>query len=84
MAAGCEAASFNYVRNSVKAVVDAYDGSVKFYVIDDKDPIIKAYREAFPRLFTLRATRCPRSCGPTSGIRRICSPRRPACGASTT
>ena len=33
---------FNYVRNSVKAVVDAYDGTVDFYVIDEQDPIINA------------------------------------------
>jgi uncharacterized membrane protein (UPF0182 family) len=44
--------SFNYVRNSVKAVVDAYDGTVTFYVIDTKDPVLRAYREAFPDLFT--------------------------------
>lgn len=44
--------SFNYVRNSVKAVVDAYDGTVTFYVVDDKDPIIKAYNKIFPDLFT--------------------------------
>ena len=44
--------SFNYVRNSVKAVVDAYDGTVTFYVIDDSDPVIAAYRQAFPDLFT--------------------------------
>ena len=43
--------NFNYVRNSVKAVVDAYDGTVTFYVVDDQDPIIAAYREAFPELF---------------------------------
>lgn len=43
---------FNYVRNSVKAVVDAYDGTVTFYVIDDTDPIVQAYRAAFPSLFT--------------------------------
>lgn len=43
--------SFNYARNSVKAVVDAYDGTVKLYVIDTKDPIIKAYQKAFPELF---------------------------------
>jgi hypothetical protein len=41
----------NYVRNSVKAVVDAYDGSVSFYVFDDDDPIIAAYRRVFPSLF---------------------------------
>jgi uncharacterized protein len=43
---------FNYVRNSVKAVVDAYDGTVTLYVVDGNDPIIQAYRKAFPDLFT--------------------------------
>src|SRR5207245_1394959 len=43
---------FNYVRNSVKAVVDAYDGTTRFYVVDTKDPLLKAYRSAFPQLFT--------------------------------
>src|SRR5262249_30189165 len=42
---------FNYVRNSVKVTVDAYDGTVKFYVFDPNDPIIKTYRKAFPELF---------------------------------
>lgn len=37
----------NYLRNSVKAVVDAYDGSVTFYVVDEADPIINAWRSAF-------------------------------------
>lgn len=40
----------NYVRNSVKATVDAYDGTVTLYVIDD-DPIIEAWARAFPALF---------------------------------
>ncbi len=44
--------SFNYVRNSVKTVVDAYDGTVTFYVVDDTDPLIAAYQKAFPNLFT--------------------------------
>jgi uncharacterized membrane protein (UPF0182 family) len=44
--------SFNYVRNSVKVTIDAYQGTVNFYVFDTKDPIIKAYRDAFPDLFT--------------------------------
>jgi len=44
--------NFNYVRNSVKAVVDAYDGTVDFYVMPVEDPIIEAYRDAFPDLFT--------------------------------
>ncbi|HEX6419972.1 MAG TPA: UPF0182 family protein [Acidimicrobiales bacterium] len=43
---------FNYVRNSVKATVDAYDGTVTLYVVDDEDPIIAAYANAFPELFT--------------------------------
>ena len=43
---------FNYVRNSVKATVDAYDGTVTLYKVDDEDPIIEAYDEAFPDLFT--------------------------------
>ncbi len=47
--------SFNYVRNSVKVTVDAYEGTVTFYVVDPKDPIIQAYREAFPDLFTDRS-----------------------------
>ena len=42
---------FNYVRNSVKATIDAYDGTVHFYVVDPTDPIIKTYRKAFPELF---------------------------------
>ncbi len=41
----------NYVRNSVKAVVDAYDGTVTLYVFDSQDPIISAYRHIFPSLF---------------------------------
>ena len=41
----------NYVRNSVKAVIDAYDGTTTFYVFDPEDPIIDAYRRMFPTLF---------------------------------
>jgi uncharacterized membrane protein (UPF0182 family) len=43
--------SFNYVRNSVKATVDAYDGKVHLYIADDTDPLIGAYRHLFPALF---------------------------------
>ena len=49
---GSLSSAFNYVRNSVKVTVDAYNGTVTFYVFDKTDPIIKAYREAFPDLFT--------------------------------
>ena len=44
--------SFNYVRNSVKAVVDAYDGSVTLYVVDQTDPLIQAWDKAFPGVLT--------------------------------
>jgi uncharacterized membrane protein (UPF0182 family) len=43
---------FNYIRNSVKATVDAYDGTITFYVFDDADPIVRAYQRIFPDLFT--------------------------------
>jgi uncharacterized membrane protein (UPF0182 family) len=43
--------SVNYMRNSVKVVVDAYDGSTTFYVFDNQDPILAAYRGLFPSLF---------------------------------
>jgi uncharacterized membrane protein (UPF0182 family) len=43
--------AINYMRNSVKVVVDAYDGTTTFYVFDDKDPILAAYRGIFPSLF---------------------------------
>ena len=41
----------NYMRNSVKAVIDAYDGTTTFYVFDNEDPILAAYRGIFPSLF---------------------------------
>ena len=41
----------NYMRNSVKVVVDAYDGTTTFYVFDTDDPVIAAYRAIFPSLF---------------------------------
>lgn len=44
-------ARVNYVRNSVKVVIDAYNGSVDFYVFDPQDPIISTYRAIFPALF---------------------------------
>jgi len=41
----------NYIRNSVKVVIDAYNGSVDFYVFDSQDPLIATYRAIFPTLF---------------------------------
>ncbi len=49
----------NYMRNSVKVVIDAYDGSTTFYVFDEEDPIIAAYRRIFPSLFKAAAMMPP-------------------------
>ncbi len=43
--------SFNYVRNSVKVVVNAYTGQMTYYVMDPTDPLIRAYEAAFPGMF---------------------------------
>ena len=43
--------AINYLRNSVKVVIDAYNGTTTFYVFDSQDPIIRAWREIFPQLF---------------------------------
>jgi uncharacterized protein len=43
--------SYNYVRNSVKVVIDAYSGKMTFYAVDPSDPILKAYESAFPHMF---------------------------------
>jgi len=42
---------FNYIRNSVKVVIDAYNGSVKFYIADQKDSIIRTWKKVFPDMF---------------------------------
>ena len=44
-------APFNYIRNSVKITMDAYDGTMTFYVTDPADPLIRAYAAVFPTLF---------------------------------
>ena len=43
--------STNYVRNSIKVVVDAYNGDVNYYIIDKNDPIAKTYQKIYPKLF---------------------------------
>jgi len=50
----------NYIRNSVKAVIDAYNGTIKFYQTDPDDPIIKTYAKIFPKTF-LPLTELPKS-----------------------
>ncbi|MCL0063069.1 UPF0182 family protein [Peptococcaceae bacterium] len=41
----------NYIRNSVKVVIDAYTGKVDFYIVDENDPLIKTYSKIFPDMF---------------------------------
>ncbi len=45
----------NYIRNSVKIVIDAYNGSMTFYVWDEEDPLLKTWRAVYPDLFTPRS-----------------------------
>ena len=49
---GLAGLDFNYIRNSVKVVVDAYTGQMTFYVSDPNDPIIRTYENVFPQMFT--------------------------------
>src|SRR6266850_1154324 len=53
-----ETNEINYIRNSVKVVIDAYNGTTRFYVFDPNDPLIAAYRGIFPGLF-LEANQMP-------------------------
>lgn len=46
-----EVGSTNYIRNSIKVTIDAYNGDVKFYVIDKDDPIAQTYQKIYPELF---------------------------------
>ena len=57
--AGLGDGEVNYMRNSVKAVVDAYDGTTTFYVFDNQDPILAAWRSIFPALFKDASTMPP-------------------------
>jgi uncharacterized protein len=51
--------AINYIRNSVKVVIDAYTGATTFYVFDPQDPVIAAYRKVFPSLFVDAAAMPP-------------------------
>ena len=44
--------SFNYIRNSVKAVIDAYDGTTTLYIVDEEDKLIQAYKKMYPAAFS--------------------------------
>lgn len=62
---GEDQGAVNYIRNSVKITVDAYNGTVHFYVFDEKDPLLAAYRRLLPGLFE------PRSAMPADLLRHI-------------
>ena len=49
----------NYIRNSVKVLIDAYDGTIKFYITDSTDPIVMAYRNIYPELFMDKDEKIP-------------------------
>jgi uncharacterized protein len=49
---GLPRAGFNYIRNSVKASIDAFDGTIKLYIVDPDDPVVGAWQRVFPELFT--------------------------------
>ena len=46
----------SYIRNSVKSVLDCYNGTVKLYVVDETDPLIRTYRAIYPELFSPGST----------------------------
>ena len=48
---GAMSGNANYIRNSVKVTVDAYNGDIKYYIWDDQDPIVQAWAKAFPDMF---------------------------------
>jgi uncharacterized membrane protein (UPF0182 family) len=50
---------FNYIRNSVKIIINAYDGSMVFYIADESDPLIQSYKQIFPELFISMSEMAP-------------------------
>jgi uncharacterized membrane protein (UPF0182 family) len=67
---------FNYIRNSVKVVMDAYDGDMSFYVSDQTDPIIKAWEGVFPNLFKPMSDMPADLKGDATATRATCATRR--------
>ena len=74
--------SVNYMRNSVKVVIDAYNGTTTFYVFDPDDPVLGAYRRMYPTLFT-DASKMPADLRRTSATRKLCSSCNQRSTAST-
>ena len=63
----------NYIRNSVKATVDAYDGTVTLYQWDENDPMLKTWMRAFPGVGQAEGRHPAPSCWRTCATRRTCS-----------
>ena len=63
----------NYIRNAVKATVDAYDGETHLYIFAPDDPLIGAYQRLVPESIPRRNRKCPRTCGRTRAIPKCCS-----------
>ena len=76
--------NFNYIRNSVKITIDAYDGTMHFFVADPNDPIIRAYEGVFPTLFTPFDQMPAGPAWTTSASPRSCSTSRRRCSGATT
>jgi uncharacterized protein len=74
----------NYVRNSVKAVVDAFDGTVTLYRVEEDDPILDAWEQVFPDLITPVRRPSRRASRRTSATRRTSSGCSPSCSGCTT
>ena len=72
------AGSAGYMRNSVKATVDAYSGEVHLYAVDEQDPVLRTWMGAFPASSSRRRT-SRRPCGRTSGTRRTSSRSSATC-----
>ncbi len=74
----------NYMRNAVKAVVDAYDGTVTLYAWDESDPLLKAWEEVFPGVVQAAARTSPTTCSPTCATPRTCTRCSATCSPTTT
>ncbi len=74
----------SYIRNSVKATVDAYDGTVTLYAQDEQDPVLQAWMKVFPGHGQAEERHHARNCRRTCAIPRTCSRCSARCWPSTT
>ena len=54
-----ERKTINYIRNSIKVIINCYDGSMKYYITDETDPVAMAYRKVYPNIFENINTKIP-------------------------